>query len=105
MPPCEAPERELDPLVRAALHRERAADLGHHEHVRRDEDDGEHDEPEEALRRRSTRPCRACRARRTRRSVKNTMSKRRSDLMSLLFSSLRERRRVECGERRVVAIS
>src|SRR5204863_5786720 len=45
----EAAEGHLHPLIRTALLRERGADLGHHEHVRRNEDDREQDQPEEAL--------------------------------------------------------
>ena len=47
--PVQSAEGELDPLVRATLHRERAPDLRHHEHVRRHEEQRERHEPEEAL--------------------------------------------------------
>src|SRR5581483_1108798 len=46
----EAPERQLRPLVRAALHRVGGADLRHQEHVGGDEEDRREHEPEEALR-------------------------------------------------------
>ena len=46
----EAPEGELDPLVRAALLREGAAHLGHQQRVGQDEHEREHDQPGEALR-------------------------------------------------------
>src|SRR5262249_53351072 len=48
-PAVEAPERELHPLVRAALHREGATHLRHDEHVRRYEDERKDDEPKEPL--------------------------------------------------------
>jgi hypothetical protein len=49
-PAVEAAEGELHPLVRPALLREGASDLGHQEHVRGDEQQGEDDQPGEALR-------------------------------------------------------
>ena len=46
----QPPEGHLRPLVRPTFLRERRPDLGHEQHVRSDEDDGEDDKPEEALR-------------------------------------------------------
>src|SRR5439155_22797176 len=48
-PSVEAAEGELRPLVRAALLREGAPDLGHHERVREHEGEREYEEPGEAL--------------------------------------------------------
>jgi len=48
-PALQPAERQLRPLVRPALLRERRADLGHQQHVRRHEQDGRDQQPEKAL--------------------------------------------------------